>query len=387
LRAIGHAAVLGLIMSVSTLAAHSEPNVGEGTARAVSFIDVPGWAQDDTLAAWRVFHNNCTAMTAVNPKTLRAGLAPPPALITICTAAAQLALSTQAEARAFFEQHFQPYEITPPSGAGFLTGYYEPEVQGSLTKTPDFQAPLLSKPVDSEVIAPGETRTGIPEGFAAARRKPDGTLTPYPDRAAIQAGAMDGEVQPLLWLRDDAEVFFLQVQGSGRVRLPDGSVRRIAYAGRNGHPYTMIGRVLVQEGHLPLEQAQLEPIKAWLRANPAEGQRIMQLNRSYVFFRVADELPIDAGPIGGAGLPLTPWRSIAVDRTRWPYGLPIWIDAMLPGITQPFQKLTIAEDTGSAILGVARADLFHGSGAEAGVQAGALRHPMRFIVLWPKAVQ
>jgi membrane-bound lytic murein transglycosylase A len=375
------AAVLGLMMGASSLAAQDLPDVGEASARAISFADLPGWADDDALAAWHVFKTHCAA----NPPSLRAGLTPPPALVSLCTKAAQLALNTQAEARAFFEQHFQPVEITPPSGAGFLTGYYEPEVAGSLVQTPEFRAPLLSKPADLEVIPPGETRPGLPEGFAAARRRSDGTLTPYPDRAAIEAGAMDGEVQPLLWLRDAAEVFFLQVQGSGRVRLPDGRVRRIAYAGRNGHPYTMIGRVLVQEGHLPLEQAQLEPIKAWLRANPVEGQRIMQLNRSYVFFRVADELPASAGPIGGAGLPLTPWRSIAVDRTRWPYGLPVWIDAMLPGRSARFQALTIAEDTGSAILGPARADLFHGSGAQAGVQAGALRHPMRFVVLWPQA--
>ncbi len=363
----------------------ARPEVGEATARAIAFADLAGWAADDALSAWHVFQVHCRAMQAPNDPPVRAGLAPPLALIRICDKAAQLQLNTAGEARAFFEDHFQPLEITPPSGAGFLTGYYEPEVAGSLVQTPDFCAPLLSKPADIEVIPPGETRAGVPEGFAAARRAPDGTLTPYPDRAAIQAGALDGDVHPLVWLRDDAEVFFLQVQGSGRVRLGDGSVRRIAYAGRNGHPYTMIGRVLVQEGHLLLEQAQLEPIKAWLRSNPAEGQRIMQLNRSYVFFRLADELPAQAGPIGGAGLPLTPWRSIAVDRTQWPYGLPVWIDAALPGRSEPFRALTIAEDTGSAILGPARADLFHGSGAEAGMQAGALRHPMRFVVLWPKA--
>ncbi len=162
---------------------------------------------------------------------------------------------------------------------------------------------------------------------------------------------------------------------------------RIAYAGRNGHPYSSIGRIMVRDGLLPLAEAQLEGIKGWLRAHPEEGRRVMGMNASYVFFRIADELPEEAGPIGGAGLPLTPWRSIAVDRNLWAYGLPVWLETTLPrgaGPGEPFAKLTIAEDTGSAILGPARADLYHGSGAEAGRRAGALRHPMRFVVLWPR---
>jgi membrane-bound lytic murein transglycosylase A len=236
-----------------------------------------------------------------------------------------------------------------------------------------------------ETIPQSETRPGIPDGFAAARRERDGTFSIYPDRAAIQAGVLGPLAPPLLWLRDDVEVFFLQVQGSGRVRLPDGSIRRIAYAGRNGHPYTTIGRVIVQEGHLPLAQAQLEPLKAWLRANPVEGKRIMQMNKSYVFFRIADELHMNAGPIGGAGLPLTALRSIAIDRSQWSYGLPVWLDAQLPHAEAPFRQLTIAQDTGSAIIGPARADLYLGSGAQAGIEAGAVRHPMRFVILWPKS--
>ena len=371
-------------MSASLSGAQNLPTVADAAVRKLTFTELLGWEHDDTLAAWRAFQTHCTALLAQSAP-LRQGFPPSPEFLAICAkAAAAPPLTTAEQARSFFELHFQPIEIAPPSGAGFLTGYYEPEVEGSLVQTPQFRAPLLSKPDDVETIAPGETRVGIPAGFAAARRAADGSLSVYPDRAAIQAGELGANALPLMWLRDDVEVFFLQVQGSGRVRLPGGTIRRIAYAGRNGHPYTTIGRVLVQEGHLPLEQAQLEPIKAWLRANPVEGQRIMQMNQSYVFFRIADELPADAGPIGGAGLPLTPWRSIAIDRTRWSYGLPVWIDAALPGQAQPFRKLTIAQDAGSAILGPARADLFHGSGPQAGVQAGGLRHPMRFVVLWPR---
>jgi membrane-bound lytic murein transglycosylase A len=178
------------------------------------------------------------------------------------------------------------------------------------------------------------------------------------------------------------------VQGSGRVRLPDGSVMRIAYAGRNGHPYTSVGRLIVERGLATPDQMTLEPLKAFLRADSARGRELMHQNRSYVFFRHASELPPERGPVGGAGLPLTPWRSIAVDRNLWAYGLPVWIETALPlvdGASEPFRKLAVAEDTGSAIIGPARADLFHGAGDEAGRRAGALRHPMRFVVLWPRA--
>ncbi|MGL5137506.1 MAG: murein transglycosylase A, partial [Beijerinckiaceae bacterium] len=272
------------------------------------------------------------------------------------------------------------------SGAGFLTGYYEPEVDGSRIRSAAFAAPLLGRPDDLVTIAQGETLPGVPAGYAAARRAADGSHTVYEDRGAILEGALGERALPIIWLKDDVEVFFMQVQGSGRVRLPDGSVARIAYAGRNGHPYSSIGRIVVQEGLLPLEAAKLDGLKAWLRTNPAEGRRVMRMNRSYVFFRLADELPADAGPIGGAGLPLTPWRSIAVDRSLWAYGLPVWVETALPlaSGTESFRKLTIAEDTGSAILGPARADLYHGSGKVAGTDAGALRHPMRFVVLWPR---
>jgi membrane-bound lytic murein transglycosylase A len=305
----------------------------------------------------------------------------------VCRSPGVGVVRTGADARAFFERHFAPHEIVPASGSGFLTGYYEPETDGSLTRSAEFTAPLLARPDDVETIPQGATRPGVPEGFAAARKLPGGGFAPYDDRSAILDGALGDKAQPILWLRDDVEVFFMQVQGSGRVRLPDGRSVRIAYSGRNGHPYTSIGRAVVREGLMSVEDASLDKLKAWLRANPAEGRRIMRLNASYVFFRLATELSDTAGPIGGANLPLTPWRSIAIDRNVWAYGLPVWLEVHLPlasGV-EPFRKLTIAEDTGSAILGPARADLYHGSGAAAGSRAGVLRHPSRFVVLWPKA--
>lgn len=373
-------AALALLASLAAAMAEPPPLPG-AAARPVAFADLQGWAEDDHLAAWTAFLPHCRPTPA-----LREGARPPEALTTACAAAREATIATRDEARAFFERWFEPHEITPDEGAGFLTGYYEPEVEASLERSERFQAPLLARPADLFTIPQGETRPGVPDGFAGARQRADGGFEAYPDRQAIWRGELGPLAQPILWLRDEAEVFFMQVQGSGRARLPDGRTLRIAYAGRNGHPYSSIGRIVVREGHLPLAEAQLEGLKRWLRANPSEGRRVMGMNASYVFFRIADELPADAGPIGGAGLPLTPWRSIAVDRSLWAYGLPVWIETELPVThgAEPFRRLTIAEDTGSAILGPARADLFHGSGAEAGARAGALRHPMRFVVLWPR---
>jgi membrane-bound lytic murein transglycosylase A len=385
LAAILLAAALGMPAMAQDQPRNDLPALANATAQALRFDDLAGWAADDHLAAFRVFREQCMAI-ARQSAALRPGAPPPQALVALCKRPEFGAVSSAGEARAFFERWFTPLDIHPATGGGFLTGYYEPETEGSPVRTPDFTAPLLARPADVETIPQGETRPGVPEGFAAARRNPDGSFSPYADRGAILDGALGGAAEPILWLRDDVEVFFMQVQGSGRVRLPDGTTARIAYAGRNGHPYTSIGRAVVREGLMTVEEASLDKLKAWLRANPAEGQRIMRLNASYVFFRLADELADAAGPIGGAGLPLTPWRSIAIDRTIWPYGLPVWLEADLPLAegAEHFRKLTVAQDTGSAILGPARADLYHGSGAVAGSRAGVLRHPMRFVVLWPK---
>ena len=190
-------------------------------------------------------------------------------------------------------------------------------------------------------------------------------------------------------MRDPVDRFVLQVQGSGRIRLPDGRVTRLVYAGRNGHPYTSLGRVLSEREAIPPAQMTMDRLIARLKADAGFARDLIRLNRSFVFFARRDDLPPDSGPIGGAGLPLTPLRSIAIDRTVWPYGLPVWIDATLPdgdGGMERLARLMIAQDTGSAILGPARLDLFVGSGADAGHRAGLIRHPVDFTVLWPRKV-
>jgi membrane-bound lytic murein transglycosylase A len=356
-------------------------------AREVSYADLDGWADDDFASLWPALVTHCRALLAGGP-SLRAAQPPPASLKRAC-ASILGAAPTIAARRAVLEREFAPFHIVPATGAGFLTGYYEPEVPGALAPSSAFTAPLLARPDDLVTIAQGDSLPGIPAELSAARRTARG-FEPYSTRAEIEAGALGSDARPIVWLRDAVEVFLMQVQGSGRVRLEDGSVMRIAYAGRNGLPYSSIGRVIVTEGHVALADLSLARLKSWLRENPAHAQRIMHMNRSYVFFRHASELSPDSGPIGGAGLPLTPFRSLAVDRGIWPYGIPIWLEVDLPPDPEapsppiPFRQLLVADDTGSAIVGPARGDLFHGSGEVAGRRAGALRHPSRFIVLWPR---
>jgi membrane-bound lytic murein transglycosylase A len=283
--------------------------------------------------------------------------------------------------------HFEPLHIQPPSGRGFLTGYFEPEFEGALTRSADFPTPLLARPADLVTVPQGETVPGLEAGLQAAQRTTAG-FQPYPDRAEIEDGALGDLAKPIVFLRDAVAAFVIHVQGSARIRLPDGSTVRVAYAGRNGRPYTSIGRILVEQGHVPLPDMSLQRLMAWLRENPRDGREIMRRNRSYIFFRIADELDPAEGPIGGAGIPLTPGRSLAVDRGIWSYGLPFWLEGELPlakGGSEPLRRLMIAQDTGTAIVGPGRGDFFFGSGTDAGTRAGLLRHDTRFVVLSPKS--
>lgn len=379
------AALVGLALAAGPMTAAGAERHGPVGAmlKPLPFAAIPGWAQDDHAAAFSAFLVSCGPVIEGRAETRRAKPADD-ALAAVCRAA--VARSGEADARAFFETRFAPFEVVPESGRGFLTGYYEPEVAGSRTPTADFAWPIRARPPDLVTRTPDEPLGGLDPSLAAGRRAPTG-LVEMPDRAAIEAGALGADAPPLLYVRDEVEAFFIHVQGSARVRLTDGSVVRLAYAGRNGHAYTAIGRLLVTGFGLTPEEVTLEKLKAWLRAHPQEGRALMRRNRSFIFFRVADELRADEGPIGGAGLPLAPGRSLAVDRNLWSYGLPLFVAADVPEEVAPsgrIARLTVAQDTGSAILGPARGDLFFGAGEEMGRRAGALRHAARFIVLLPR---
>ncbi len=362
------------------------PCPSEVSEAAMSFQALEGFAEDDHLAAFAAFKASCAAIVE-KTAALRPAVAPPPALEALCRKALAEPPADAAEAKRFFETHFTAHRL---SGAGFVTGYYEPLVEGSLTPDADFCAPILARPDDLVTLPQGESLEGPDGPLQAALAGPQG-LAPYPDRAAIEAGGLGDRARPILWLKDKVEVFFIQVQGSARVRLRDGSERRLTYAGRNGHPYSSIGRILIKDENLTPEQADMAGVKHWIGAHglaPGEaGAALMLRNKSYVFFSFADARSAVEGPVGGQGLPLTPLRSLALDRGIWPYGLPVWIDATIPdgtGGEEHLARLAIAQDTGSAILGAARMDLFVGSGATAGHRAGLIRHPVSFIVLWPR---
>lgn len=334
----------------------------------LAYEDLAGFDTDDLLAAFDVFRRSCDAIMDETPP-LRRAIPPWAGLKNTAREALARPPRTLFEARRFFQTHFRPYRIHEPGGAearAFLTGYYEPLVEGSLSRSPGFTAPILARPDNLD------------------------SLFPYPVRALIEAGAIDAHTRPLVWLKDAVEVFMVQVQGSARVRLADGQMLKLVYAGRNGAPYVSIGRLLIERGEMSAANMSLAALKAWVRAhgqNPGEaGLALLQHNPSYVFFVLQEEGDPALGPIGGQGLGLTALRSIAIDRALWPYGLPFWIDAALPfgqAVPAKFQRLMIAQDTGSAIVGATRADIFFGRGDDAGARAGDIRHEGRMAVLLP----
>jgi membrane-bound lytic murein transglycosylase A len=380
-------AALAVVPALSAQAEVAGPTIAGARVTPVPFDQLEGWTSDDHAAAFAAFRRSCEALARGDP-ALRPAEPGSQDLRVICLRAAALpARSNPEEARRFFEQSFAAFEVVPEAGRGFLTGYFEPEYEGALEPSAEFRAPLLARPDDLVTMAQGETLPGLGPGLQAARRTEAGNYEPYPDRAAIETGALGERARPIAWVREPGQAFIIQVQGSARLRLADGRTLRVAYAGRNGHPYTSIGRILVEEGRIPKHEMTLARLMGWLAANPDEAGDLMRRNRSFVFFRVADELAPSDGPIGGAGHPLVAGRSLAVDRTLWSYGLPVWLEGELPvslTASEPLRRLMIAQDTGSAIVGPARGDFYFGSGAEAGVRAGLLRHAVRFVVLWPR---
>lgn len=350
------------------------------------FDQLAGYGEDDALQAFQCFAISARGLAAGQVEG-RAARPPSAALKAAADAALTAEVGSERQARAFFARWFRPRRVVSEAGdAGFLTGYYEPIVEASRIETARFGWPLLGRPADLLAVAPGGAPDGFPQGVTGARRRADGSLVPYDDRTSIELARGD----PIVWVRDAAEAFLIHVQGSAQVVFPGGGRARLAYDGRNGLPYTSIGRILIESGAIPEPAMSLASLKAWLRAaglrEGEAGLELMRLNRSFVFFRLVADFDPALGPIAGAGVPLTPLRSIAVDRTLWSYGLPFWIEADLPwegGALTPFGRLMIAQDTGSAIVGPARADVFFGSGVAAGARAGAIRHRAALTVLMP----
>lgn len=358
---------------------------GDARARAslapLAYASLTGWAADDHRAALTAFGRGA-AVLAEHPPKAREIAVDPAALARRLREAEALARDIPAGvARAFFEEAFEPREILP-AGSGFFTGYYEPIVAGSRVPTDRFRTPLYRAPDDLVEIDPENPPPGLPPGFRFARKTPAG-LTEHPDRAAIMDGFLAGRGLELVWLADPVDAFFVHIQGAARVRLTDGSTLRVTYAAKTGHPYTAVGKVLVERGALTLASATMAGIRGWLAAHPADAAAVMAKNRSFIFFREAPAGGADDGPVAAAKVALTAGRSLAVDRLLHSFHLPVWIETTLPD-GKPWRRLMVAQDTGSAIIGPGRGDIFFGSGDEAGAVAGAMRAAGRFIVLVPR---
>ena len=360
---------------------------------AASFADLPGWAASDPRGALEAFRRSCGE---IQDKAADAPLGGVGYAGTIadwdapCRQVAALHSAGPENARAFFESAFVPYRVSEGSPDGLFTGYFEPELRGSRTRHGPYQTPLYGVPPDLVMIDRDIFRDSfhapIAGGMMMAMMM---RFIPYPTRAEI---VRDGvPALPLFYVDDPIDAFFLQVQGSGRIVLDDGTVVRAAYAGQNGWPYTAIGAVLLERGELTREEISLQSIRAWLQAHPDEAETVLDANESYVFF---SEQPIGdpaLGALGAEGVPLTPGASLAVDRSVHALGVPVWLEGSAPDADasrpdHPFNTLLVMQDTGGAIKGVVRGDVYWGYGAEAESIAGRMKHPGRITVLLPRAL-
>jgi membrane-bound lytic murein transglycosylase A len=358
------------------------------TYKPVAFAQVPGWERDDHAAAFKAFLRSCERLATAARERASAGKVEQEmaGLAAACAVASQLSAPvSRAAAKSFFEQQFTPNLLAHAGPAGLLTGYYEPLLEGSRTAQGAFQTPIYKRPPDLVNLV-DETKRGTVGAALTHARKTDKGTEPYPTRAQIEQGALKDRDLELLYVADPVEVFFLQVQGSGRVKLTDGTIIRIHYDGKNGHPYTSIGRYLIDKGLLAADKVSMGALKRWLKADPERAKHVLWQNASYVFFRELKGAEA-AGPLGALNARLTPGRSLAVDSGHHMLGLPIYVSG--EGMTHidksgDFQRLMIAQDVGSAIKGPERGDIYFGSGDAAGRLAGVTKHACKFIVLLPK---
>ena len=352
----------------------------------LKWSELAGWATDDHLAAFAAYEAGCRAARKRPRGDDHAQISG--ALGNVCRKALALQPKDSDTARAFFEQNFQPVRIARlGEGGGLVTGYYEPIVAGSRFPSPEFSVPIYRRPRD--LVAEGYKQGSIAfpnKGGRIGRRTEGKDFVPYHDRGAIEAGALDGQKLEICWIKDPLDLVAIQIEGSARVILEDGTPLRISYDSHNGYSYSSIERVLAERNLIPRKELTKERIRAWTAAHPEEAAKARATNRAYMFFRVTG-LTNDGEPVGAQGVPLTPGRSIAVDRVH-EYGTPFFIEGNLPVESAkpaaPFGRLTIAQDTGSAIVGPARADLYLGAGDEAGRIAGRIKHRGRFSMLVPR---
>jgi membrane-bound lytic murein transglycosylase A len=352
------------------------------TLSPVSYGDLKGWEMDDQSGALAAFRRSCASLLkqpADKPMDGDGFAGTIGDWQPACNAAGA-AQPDAAAARQFFQEWFHPAAVL--AGAepkGLFTGYYAPIVNGSRTRDERFQVPLYGVPPELVMVDLGLFRDSL-KGERIAGRIEGNRLVPFATRGDIVGGSLSGRGLEIMYLADPVDAFFLQIQGSGLVRLPDGSLVRLGFAGQNGHPYTAVGKLLVQRGEMTLAQASMQSIRAWVNANPEKGAALMNENRSYVFFEEQQA----EGAIGAQGVVLTGGRSMAVDRKFMPLGAPLWVQIASDDGARKLDRLVIAQDTGGAIRGIVRGDFYWGEGDEAEAHAGAMKDPGRYFVLLPK---
>ena len=332
---------------------------------------LPGWQDDNLLAAWPAWLQSCSTLKN-RPEWREA-----------CAAAINLNPTDAAAVRGYFQDNFTLYQSRQADGDvnGLVTGYYEPLLHGSRVPSTKYSVPLYGVPPDLLTIDLGSVYPEL-KTMRLRGRLQGNKVIPYLSRNEIDTGNDPLKGNELVWVDNPVEAFFLQIQGSGRVKLPDGSLIRVGYADQNGYPYRSIGRVLADRGELSLAQTSMQNIKAWGKRNPSKLPELLSQNPSFVFFR---ELPAsDNGPLGALGVPLTGERSIAVDARAIPLGAPVWLATTIPFTSQPLNRLVMAQDTGGAIRGNVRADYFWGFGDAAGQKAGSMKQPGQMWVMLPK---
>ncbi len=357
----------------------------ERSNTSVSFDDLPGWHEDDHLAAFETFRRSAEQALRKSYRDGSDGR-----IFERFRAAFEHAVSAEikdrSQARDFFQSEFDPVVLKNSSSeSGLVTGFYEPIVNGSRIRTDEFKVPIYSMPDDLVEINDESRPAGMEPYFRFARKTAEG-LAEYPDRREIEQGYLEGRGLELVYVADKVEAFFIHVQGAARVKLPDGTVTGITYAAKTGHQFAGPGRILVDRGDVPQSEISMQAIRKWLHDNPDKADALLWQNRSFIFFR---ESPVDneaLGPVAAAKVQLTPGRSMAVDRMHHVFGSAIYVDAPRVnfGDGKPFQRLMIAQDTGSAILGEARGDLFTGSGLAAGEIAGRINADADFWLLMPR---
>jgi membrane-bound lytic murein transglycosylase A len=349
----------------------------------VAWTALSGWRTDRVQQAWPALRVGCRALVA-SAATRNTWLAP-------CSAAEAIDADDERAVRAFFETNLIPYRVLADDGAdrGLVTGYYEPLLDGSRTQTERFGVPLYAPPDDLVAVDLASLHPEL-AGKRLRGRVEGRRVVPYWTRAEIERGQRPNADKAIVYVADPLDAFLLEVQGSGRIRLPDGSAMRLGYADQNGHPYRAIGRALVERGELSLPEATLAGIRDWVRRNPQALRALLDENPSYVFFREVPtfaagslEAAID-GPIGSLGVPLAAGRAIAVDPRSIPLGAPVFIATTYPTSDRPLERLVLAQDTGGAIRGAVRADFYWGSGEDAAREAGRMREQGRLFLLWPK---